>query len=387
MLWGPKQPGQRVVRIRATLNRNVSGAVVNELLASGVRGLHVRAGRTAIVEQRSGLFGLFSRSLLADDPAELLTLIVEPGSEAAALNVIMSRGNLDAPGRGSVFSEDVVLRKAHELCAPNQVRSRLAPAPAVLHSNLAGLCAIVQRGHGDETARIALDTGTGVPGIHFGRGTGVRDKMGLLRIAIPAEKEVITVPVSSFDAEMLMDMMIDTGKLDQPGRGFIYLYPLRKGVPNLRVSRGAQEHAASMEQVIAALDQITGNSEWRRRTGLDSSDQVGRKYLSGLVEMNLTVDEGKANPLVEEAMRRGASGATIARTRHIRASARTARSVPPARESATLIVAESQVEGITEALDDAGAFSDHAHGMLVVHKVQRAFTYIAPPAPATAAKA
>jgi hypothetical protein len=57
-----------------------------------------------------------------------------------------------------------------------------------LLGDLSGIGCILPRGLGDPIARIALELGTCVPAITFGIGTGLRDRLGLLRIAIPAER-------------------------------------------------------------------------------------------------------------------------------------------------------------------------------------------------------
>jgi hypothetical protein len=288
---------------------------------------------------------------------------------------IADKGQLTLPGRGSVSSEYMEIIRHHELCRENPV-SHFQAAAIPLQSELMGICCIVQRGQGDMVARVALDTGAAVPLINYGTGTGVRDKMGLLRITIPADKEIIGLTTSAYDAEVVMELMIEAGKLDQPGRGFIYAYPVRKGILNLKVTRGPQRHAASIEQIVATLDHIQGGIEWRKRSAIDQKKK--RNYLTGLNDLTLICDEGRANRLVKIAMQAGAAGATIFRMKHLCKEGSPASSIALSREGASMIVSEGQINTIADALAEAGAFSEKGHGLLVARPAPQAFTYMAP---------
>ena len=121
---------------------------------------------------------------------------------------------------------------------------------------MTGICCIAHRGDGDLLAKVGLETGSGVPAITFGIGTGLRDKIGLWRVAIPAEKEIVNLVTTSHNAENVMEMMIDIGALDQPGKGFIYLYPIKKGLVDVKAYVGLRRQAASIEQIVTVIDEI-----------------------------------------------------------------------------------------------------------------------------------
>ena len=365
----------RVSRITAFINRNISKAILDSLKEVGVIDLHLAAARSLVIEERKGIFALLPGRDLADDPLDIISFLVARKAGDPVLNLIIEKGQLNLPGRGSVYSEEINLVMAHDLCQENK------PAPFATEKapfqKLTGICCIVQRGQGDSVARVALDTGICVPSLHFGVGTGVRDKMGLLRITIPPEKEVINIATSPYDAEVIMEMMIEVGKLDQPGKGFIYLYPLKQGIINMKVTRGEHRHAASIEQIVAAIDHIRGGAEWRRRSG--SAEKTGEKssdYLTGLVDLTLLCDGGTGMDLVGVAMSAAAAGATIARLKHVRPPDSPLSEVSPAREACSMIVSNSQVSGILDALKEAGAFTDSCHGQIQLRQVPKAFTYL-----------
>ncbi|MFH1350930.1 MAG: hypothetical protein ABII26_08315 [Pseudomonadota bacterium] len=366
---------KKVSQITAYVNRNISKDILDSLKEVGVIDLHLAAARSQVIEERKGIFFLLPGRDLVDDPLDIISFLVAQEAEDSVLSLIIDKGQLNLPGRGSAYSEEITLGMAHELCQENKP-DPFTTEKIPLHK-LTGICCIVQRGQGDIVARLALDTGVCVPSLHFGVGTGVRDKMGLLRITIPAEKEIINIATSPFDAEVIMEMMIEVGKLEQPGKGFIYLYPLKQGIINMKVTRGEHRHAASIEQIVAAIDHIRGGAEWRRRTG--SGEKTGKKnrdYLIDLVDLTLLCDGGTGTDLVGVAMSAGAPGATIARLKHVRPTDSPLSVLSHAREACSMIVSNNQVESILNALDEAGAFTDSCHGQVQLRRVPKAFTYL-----------
>jgi len=209
-------------------------------------------------------------------------------------------------------------------------------------------------------------------------GTGVRDKMGLLRITIPAEKEIITLITNSYDADTVMELMIDLGKLDQPGKGFIFSFPLRQGVPNIRVCRGERQHAASIDQIVAAIDNLRGGSEWRQKSVVLSREgHKKRHYISGLVDLILLCDEGFSMPLIKAAMAAGAGGATVTRFKQSGGGEGAhGKRIGGSREACSIGIPEGNISIVLDALDKAGAFSDECRGQVLVRPIGKAFTYI-----------
>lgn len=369
--------GKTISRITAVLNKTLSAEMVEALKSHGLTHFHVATGRASVLQEKRGPLALLSPGMaLADDPIEILTILVAPELEEAVLNFVADKARLFEPGRGSVYSDEVTLLAAHEACREN-VRGDFPAATPNVYSDLMSICCIVQRGEGGRIARVPLDTGTGVPAITFGEGTGLRDKLGLLRITIPAEKEVVTVVGARHDSDDVMEMMIDAGRLDQPGKGFIYLSPVKQGVLNTKVSRGTGAHAASIQQMIVAIDDLKGGVEWRRRESVPGKTGAGggRSYLVELQDLTLTCDEGRGQNLVEAAMAVGAAGATISRKKFFSADG-AAHKVSPARESCSMIVSPGQVEDILEALRKAGAFDDQTHGQVFASPVPKACTYL-----------
>tara|TARA_B100000315_G_scaffold227553_1_gene235602 strand:- start:207 stop:572 length:366 start_codon:yes stop_codon:yes gene_type:complete len=89
-------------------------------------------------------------------------------------------------------------------------------------SGLDVITVIVQRGKTDPIVKAMMKAGSGGATISFGRGTGVRERLGLLGIAIQPEKEIIVTVTPKAITEKVFDAMVKAGKLDHPGMGFAY---------------------------------------------------------------------------------------------------------------------------------------------------------------------
>jgi hypothetical protein len=369
-----------VCRITAILDKNVASpeAIAATAKECGIVYYNMLSGRSTILHERTGFWTLLStKAVLESTPAEVVCFLSPIDIEEDIIVAFTERFRLDIGGRGSIYSEDVTMGGEHEFHAGGSIGA-VSTRPKLL-TELQGICCIVQRGQGDVVARVALETGISVPVATFGEGTGVRDKLGLLRITIPAEKEIVNVLTSAYDADVLMDMMIDAAQLDQPGRGFIFSYPIRKGFVNAKVSIGNNTSAASMEQLIAAIDELKGGVQWRSRSvnaGNGASNRSSRKFLNNLVELLIHCDEGRGSDLVKAAMVAGAAGATIARERHACVADTANSSISPARESCSMIISESQIAAISEAVEKAGLFDEHTHGRILLRQVPKACTYL-----------
>lgn len=365
----------KVIKITAVLNKGISFNLIELLKQVNVQNINLNAGRTLTLHEKRKFFGLIHEAALTEAPVEIISFLIDADKEDEILSFIIEKAELNVPGRGSVYSEEIKITKAHPLCMEDQPVIEKEKS-GLIQSDLLGICCIVNKGQGNSIARTALDSGISVPVITYGEGTGFRNKIGLLRITIPAEKEVVNVLASSYDAETLMNLMIDIGKLDQPGKGFIYLYPIRKGVLNTRIIRGDKSQVASIEQIVSVLDEIKGNMDWRRKSEVRGRQGEKRLFLNNLVNFVLTCNEGRGELLIKEAMKAGAPGATIRRLRNISAENIPQSKISPAREFCNMIVSQNQIPGILKAIEDSGGFSDEDCGQILSSPVPKAYTYI-----------
>ncbi len=91
------------------------------------------------------------------------------------------------------------------------------------------LTCVVQSGFSEVILKAARDVGaTAGATSHHARGIGVRERLGILGIAVEAEKEVISVLVSSEQRDLVYETIYRAADLSVPGRGYIYITPLEK---------------------------------------------------------------------------------------------------------------------------------------------------------------
>lgn len=343
----------------------------------GVRDYLVQDARSVQLLSRRGWRSLLGKSeALSENPCTVLSCYVPPEHELAILQFVIRACGLDMPGRGSLYSTPVELVcpavMADNLRAVPAPRSMLSPVPVL--QNLMGISCIVQRNNGNTIAQTALGLGTCVPVITFGEGTGLRDKLGLLRVTIPGAKELVNLVVPDHDAEGIVGILVEDGKLNQAGKGFISIYPISHALPNTRLQVGHQAHAASIEQIIAAIDHLGGTTQWRRR--FDQDKGGGRlPFFRGMFGVQCVNDEGTAGELAGAAMAAGASGATTTRLKYQCLSPEHAMPGDPAKDLTTMVLAAGLVEPVVDALLDAGLKGGLTGGFIEIVECPLAFTY------------
>jgi len=103
---------------------------------------------------------------------------------------------------------------------------------------------IVQKGAGDALVEASREAGAQGATVYYARGSGVRERLGVLGVAVEAEKEVINLVVPRDQVDRIVETLYLKGRLDTPGMGFIYVTPLEKAatyVPEHVVERLARK--------------------------------------------------------------------------------------------------------------------------------------------------
>lgn len=93
-------------------------------------------------------------------------------------------------------------------------------------TDVALITCIVQRGLGDAIVRAAYQVGAQGATVDYARGTGVRERLGILGVAVEVEKEVVNIVIGTEQLDDVFDSIYLAGKLDTPGMGFMYVTPL-----------------------------------------------------------------------------------------------------------------------------------------------------------------
>ncbi len=87
---------------------------------------------------------------------------------------------------------------------------------------------VVQRGKAEGVVQAAQDAGAQGATIYYGHGSGVRERLGLLGLAVDVEKEIITILCGDDQLDRIFEKMYFAGELDLPGAGIIYVTKLDK---------------------------------------------------------------------------------------------------------------------------------------------------------------
>jgi len=95
-------------------------------------------------------------------------------------------------------------------------------------TDVALITCVVQSGDADEIIKAAREAGGTAAFVYQARGVGIRERLGLLGIAVEAEKDVINVLVSSDQRDIVADRIFHAGHFDTPARGFLSITPLEK---------------------------------------------------------------------------------------------------------------------------------------------------------------
>jgi nitrogen regulatory protein P-II 1 len=85
---------------------------------------------------------------------------------------------------------------------------------------------VLQNGLAEKVLDAAKNCGAQGATVSYARGTGVRDRMGLIGVTIDENKEVLRIIVSAEQAELVFEAMYLAGELDTPGKGLMYISEL-----------------------------------------------------------------------------------------------------------------------------------------------------------------
>ena len=104
----------------------------------------------------------------------------------------------------------------------------MAKRDVIVLTDCALITATVPRGAADDIVKAAQEAGAQGASIHYAHGRGVRERLGLLSLALEVEKEVINIVVSTDQVNHVFERMYLAGQFDMPGRGFMWVTPIEK---------------------------------------------------------------------------------------------------------------------------------------------------------------
>lgn len=342
-----------IQKITLVVHQSIINRATDVFRAMGVNALfleNTRCVRQKLGRRFMGLPGV--KTEYTDSPTEIFRAFVAAECTTGVLQHLINELELKIPGRGAVYSQKV----SHTgNVIPSQIEN-LSAGNDLLNRDLSLIVGIQSKSStGENLSRVAIKLGAGVPVVGFGIGTGIRDRLGLLRITISPEKEFVYLLVPEHDADGLQSLLIEEGHLDRPGGGFLYQTPIYAGLVDPLIRIGRQEHAASIEQIIAAIDDLKKGTAWRKRFfGVEKTRSILGEGRYTHREISFLCHDGQGDVLVREAMECGADGATISRVKGVFLQEKTEnRSVP--FEHGVLCVAAANEQKIINRLAEVAS--------------------------------
>jgi len=303
------------------VGRTRAKRVIRELLDDGVHHLMLNNARGTLIRDQwyQSLMPMISPELsvlqmLVPDP--LVDVIVEKCARHAQLH---------RSGAGALFSqpcEDLHHSGTLPLWPLARAERPDEDASANLRENLTVIYLISQGERTDSVCRTAMQSGAHGPVVQYSEGHGLRDRLGWLRITSKPTKEVVCVVVDNVDADLVFAAMARAGQVDRAARGLIYRMPVEKGLINIDSVYAGTRHAASMQQIIRAIDEIKGNKDWRDQNavGAQGGAAAGLEFLAGAAPVAASEDRALLSIIVPREQARstaltlidlGAPGANI----------------------------------------------------------------------------
>ena len=293
-------------------DNNITGALDQCLTDLALPEVFVQRAKQMSLVAKMGFPGLHRGTRLEESRALIYRIYVPLEYEQGVMRRIAEVTDLKMGGRGCIFAQRIGLERGNPLPFDHEKLDRLCgkteKRPKEDHTLVN---CIIPRGSANSLVEAVLELGVCVPVVFFGTGVGLRDKLGLLRITIPVEKEIIWFIVPRSDAELVEKTLIPRARLDVPGQGFLYKFNIHAPVVNLRVRQGKRTHAATMEQVIAALDEVRGSSDWRRLGSHKHESAGGENKNASTRGLFFIGEEDEVEIFRRTAMENGARGATL----------------------------------------------------------------------------
>ena len=288
--------------VNIILPKDSLNEVSQNLIKAGAKGIFQVSARGSVINEG----GFFTKMFPPPAPEQCLVQVLVPRSEEERISdVAVKSGNLDRVGGGALFSiscENTYHSSHFPLTEGNDDQD------GSVHANrMDAICCICEKGVAEDIAQAALSAGAPGPTVTYGEGGGVRDKIPLLRMTKGPEKEFVWCVVDRSESAEVFTNMARAGRITEPGRGFLYSIPVSDGIINVSSTVSKNTHGATMEQVVAALDEIKGGKDWRT-SGDNKSTSLNTTYLENLTGLYCVVPRDYYSDVYDTLLEAGAPG-------------------------------------------------------------------------------
>ena len=311
--------------------------VINRLFELGEHNALLINARGTVIRDRwyQGFLPVISPEL------DYLEFLVPDSYVERMMEAIADSGGLHRPGSGAVFTvpcDQLEYGSAFDMWTDADAAQDGYDATDFVKENLTAIFCISQPENVESISRAAMQAGAHGPVVFYCEGRGLRDRLGWLKITKKGTKEVICAVVDNVDKIAVTEAMVDAGRLDLPGRGFLFRMPVRQGLINLPTTVGNRGQSANMQQVIAAIDSIKGSTDWRDQSVVElgaagksagmamCGSQKERKWLVDQECLGCIVSRKHVDIVLDALRAGGAPGANVSYAKFIEAEGETAAS-------------------------------------------------------------
>ena len=262
-------------------------------------------------------------------PSKTMLQMVVPASDVdRVVNIVIEEGRLDMQASGAVFStpcESAYIGSEFHSLRTKETLNTTTDSHKLSETLSVIFCSV---GHqlSDRIAKAAINAGAHGPVVYYAEGRGLRDRLGWLRITKDSEQEILMIIADDADVEDIFDAMAKAGEFHQPGRGFMYRLPIDKGMFNLPSRVSTHHYPANTQQIINAIDHLTGHTHWRDQSVFDVGGQgkgVGLKFLqqnkhelTNQVCFSTVVNRDQSQKLMDLMLDAGAPGLNVSYSRY-----------------------------------------------------------------------
>ncbi|MEP0366241.1 MAG: hypothetical protein ABJN36_02665 [Cyclobacteriaceae bacterium] len=302
---------QEVSHITCIINQDFSKKALSHLCSLGLEA-YLETGRTLREFVKPRGLGVTNGAKLRSNQSSIIRLNVPKTLAEKVIESIVAEVELYLPGRGSIFCQDIIEYSCQEPSFGAVRQHKFAKKADHTHflTDLSYVTCVLS-GHesGERLAKAALDLGVCVPLITYGAGNDIRDQLGLIRITISPDKELVHLLIPRQDSESIIKLLVEESQLNRPGRGYMYQTPVSIGLLDTRLKIGKQSHAASIDQIIAAIDTLKQSTDWRKRLDAEIDHNPNRAFLPDNCKISIVSREDAVEELRKAWVNAGAIGA------------------------------------------------------------------------------
>lgn len=297
-----------VSRITCIVNQQYREDIIQYLNAIKADAL-LENGRTLreYIRKRS-LVWPRTRVKLESSASDIFSFTVPEKDAYAIMCDMVQSSSLHIPGRGTVFMQDIQEYGSQWGAKWGVSSSSTQEDPRILKDLACVNFVLSGRELGEKLAQTALDLGVCVPLLTYGFGNDLRDQLGLIRVAISPDKEIVQLVIPKQDSESIIRLLAEDAKLDNTVKGYIYELPVKLGLIDTRLKVGQQSQAATIDQIIAAIDTIKMGTDWRKRLDPTRSKKNDALLPKQNCELAFVSEEDQVEGLKEVCNKLGALG-------------------------------------------------------------------------------